>query len=81
VTPDKDPFKAMLKKTDALVALDNAGIHRSGRWLVRGVSFSVDKGEIVTLIGPNGSGKSTSAKMALGILKPDEGEVQPPRRT
>jgi zinc transport system ATP-binding protein len=42
---------------------------------VRGVSFSVDKGEIVTLIGPNGSGKSTSAKMALGILKPDEGEV------
>jgi zinc transport system ATP-binding protein len=65
----------MLKKPDALATLDNAGIHRSGRWLVRGVSFSVDKGEIVTLIGPNGSGKSTSAKMALGILKPDEGEV------
>jgi zinc transport system ATP-binding protein len=65
----------MLKKPDALVTLDDAGIHRSGRWLVRGVSFSVDKGEIVTLIGPNGSGKSTSAKMALGILKPDEGEV------
>lgn len=65
----------MLKKPDSLATLDNAGIHRSGRWLVRGVSFSVDKGEIVTLIGPNGSGKSTSAKMALGILKPDEGEV------
>lgn len=65
----------MLKKPDALATLDNAGIYRSGRWLVRGVSFSVDKGEIVTLIGPNGSGKSTSAKMALGILKPDEGEV------
>lgn len=65
----------MLKKPDALATLDNAGIHRSGLWLVRGVSFSVDKGEIVTLIGPNGSGKSTSAKMALGILKPDEGEV------
>jgi zinc transport system ATP-binding protein len=39
-----------------------------------------EQGEIVTLIGPNGSGKSTTAKMALGILKPDEGEVQPPRR-
>lgn len=65
----------MLKKPDALVTLGNAGIYRSDRWLVRGVSFAVDKGEIVTLIGPNGSGKSTSAKMALGILKPDEGEV------
>lgn len=65
----------MLKKSEALVTLDNAGIHRSGLWLVRGVGFSVDKGEIVTLIGPNGSGKSTTAKMALGILNPDEGEV------
>ena len=33
----------------------------------------MNKGQIVTLIGPNGSGKSTTAKMALGILKPDEG--------
>ena len=31
--------------------------------------------EIVTLIGPNGSGKSTTAKMALGVLKADEGKV------
>jgi zinc transport system ATP-binding protein len=36
----------------------------------------VGRGEIVTLIGPNGSGKSTSAKMATGVLKPDEGHVQ-----
>ena len=65
----------MLTKQEALVTLDNAGIHRAGRWLVRAVSMSVDVGEIVTLIGPNGSGKSTTAKMALGILKPDEGRV------
>ncbi len=58
-----------------LVELENAGIFRDGKWLVRGVSFSVKKGEIVTLVGPNGSGKSTSAKLALGILKPDEGTV------
>ena len=30
-------------------------------------------GEIVTIIGPNGSGKTTTAKIALGIMKPDEG--------
>lgn len=65
----------MLKETDTLASLENAGIHRSGRWLVRGVSFSIKAGEIVTLIGPNGSGKSTTAKMALGILKPEEGHV------
>jgi len=66
----------MLKKPEALVTLDNAGVHRAGRWLVRGVEFSIDAGEIVTLIGPNGSGKSTTAKMALGILKPDEGTIR-----
>ena len=56
-----------------LVQLQGAGIQRGGAWLVRGVDLIVSPGEIVTLIGPNGSGKSTSAKMALGILKPSEG--------
>lgn len=65
----------MLNRMTPLVALDNAGIFRAGRWLVRGVSMAVQAGEIVTLIGPNGSGKSTTAKMALGILKPDEGSA------
>ena len=65
----------MLKKAEPLLTLENAGIERSGRWLVRGVSFAMAAGEIVTLIGPNGSGKSTTARMALGILKPDEGMV------
>ena len=63
----------MLKRPDPLVTLEGAGVVRNGRWLVRGVSCTVDPGEIVTLIGPNGSGKSTTAKMALGILNPDEG--------
>jgi zinc transport system ATP-binding protein len=58
-----------------LVSLADVGIRRNGRWLVRGVDFSVSRGEIVTLIGPNGSGKSTSAKAAIGVLKPDEGTV------
>jgi zinc transport system ATP-binding protein len=66
----------MLMKTEPLVTLENAGVHRSDRWLVRGVGFSMHPGEIVTLIGPNGSGKSTTAKMALGVLKPDEGEIR-----
>lgn len=65
----------MLKKTDSLIALENAGVYRSGRWLVRGVNITVEPDEIVTLIGPNGSGKSTTAKMALGVVNPDEGRA------
>ena len=61
---------------ETLVTLKGAGVNRGGRWLVRGVDFTVGRGEIVTLIGPNGSGKSTSAKMAIGVLKPDEGQVE-----
>lgn len=61
--------------TRGMIELDNAGVRRNGRWLVRGVSFAVRRGEIVTLIGPNGSGKSTSARMALGLVRPDEGKV------
>ncbi len=73
----------MLKKNDPteparreiLVSLKGAGVHRGGRWLVRNVEFDIARGEIVTLIGPNGSGKSTTARTAIGVLKPDEGSV------
>ncbi|GAB4513562.1 MAG: metal ABC transporter ATP-binding protein [Roseibium sp.] len=58
---------------EGLVRLDRAGKRIGDTWLVRGVDLTVSSGEIVTLIGPNGSGKSTTAKMALGILKPSEG--------
>ena len=66
----------MDKTKDVLVSLSNAGVCVSDKWLVRGVSLDVRRGEIVTLIGPNGSGKSTTAKMALGVINPSEGSAQ-----
>ena len=64
-----------MEQNNSLVKLENAGVYKSLKWLVRGISFEVNKGQIVTLIGPNGSGKTTTAKMILNILNTDEGTV------
>lgn len=78
--PEKAHMPIQSSKTDmasnALVRMKSAGLFADGRWIVRGVDLEVGRGEIVTLIGPNGSGKSTSAKMALGVLKPSDGKVE-----
>ena len=66
----------MSSNNKTLVQLNNAGFRQNGKWLVEGVSLKVEKGKIVTLIGPNGSGKSTTAKIALGIYKNIEGNVE-----
>lgn len=43
---------------------------------VKGISFKVNKGEIVGLIGKNGSGKSTTLRAIAGIFSPDEGTIK-----
>ena len=54
-----------MKKNNPLVKLNNAGVYREEKWLVKGVSLEINKKEIVTLIGPNGSGKTTTGKIIL----------------
>ena len=66
----------MNNKNSLLVKLDHVGIYKSPKWIIRGVSLEIRSGQIVTLIGPNGSGKTTTAKIALDILKPDEGLIK-----
>ncbi len=45
------------------------------RMVVKGVSFSVGRGEIVGLLGANGAGKTTSFRMTIGLIPPDSGKV------
>jgi len=47
----------------------------SNRQVVNSVSLSVRSGEVVGLLGPNGAGKTTTFYMAIGLVRPDKGEV------
>ncbi len=57
--------------------LDVRGLAKSygTRKVVKDVSLSVDKGEVVGLLGPNGAGKTTSFYMIVGLLRSDGGEI------
>lgn len=46
------------------------------RRVVDGVSFEVDRGQVVGLLGPNGAGKTTSFYMVVGLVTPDDGDIR-----
>jgi ABC-2 type transport system ATP-binding protein len=62
-------MKKLLQVEDIRVAYDK-------REVVKGVSFSVQPGEIFGLLGPNGAGKTTTLGVIEGLLKPTAGTVQ-----
>lgn len=43
---------------------------------VKGVTFSIENGEIFGLLGPNGAGKTTTIKMIVGLLEPTHGDIR-----
>jgi len=59
----------------ALLEAENLVKAYRGRRVVNGVSFHVDRGEIVGLLGPNGAGKTTSFRITVGLTAPDAGHV------
>jgi branched-chain amino acid transport system ATP-binding protein len=59
----------------ALLALDDVNTYYGHIHALSGISMSVQKGEIVTLIGANGAGKTTTLKTISGLLHPKVGTV------
>jgi len=59
-----------------MLELENVHVNYGHIKALKGISLSVDQGEIVALIGSNGAGKTTTLLTISGILKPKEGEVR-----
>lgn len=49
--------------------------YESGKEILHGISFKVNKGEMVSIVGRNGAGKSTISKLICGFYKPTEGQI------
>jgi ABC-2 type transport system ATP-binding protein len=58
-----------------MIEVENLTKTYAGFRAVQGISFHVDKGEIVGFLGPNGAGKSTTMKVLAGYLPPTDGKI------
>ena len=58
-----------------LLTVENMNVYYGAIHAIKGISFEVDEGEIVTLIGANGAGKSTTLKTVSGLLRSKGGAI------
>ena len=61
--------------SDIILSVKDLQVNYGGIEAVKGISFDVPAGEIVTLIGANGAGKSTTLKSVVGLVKPKSGSI------
>ena len=59
-----------------MLKVNNLKVNFGGIEAVKGISFEVKEGDIVTLIGSNGAGKSTTLRTISGIVKPSDGNIE-----
>lgn len=58
-----------------MLRVKDLNIRYGGIHAVKGISFDVPQGEIVTMVGANGAGKSSTLRAVCGLVKPDRGSV------
>ena len=59
-----------------MIEVENLSKRYGPTLAVSGVSFSVQKGEVLGFLGPNGAGKTTTMRVITGFLPPTEGKVR-----
>ncbi len=59
----------------AMLEVNDINVYYGAIHAIKGISLTVDEGEIVTLIGANGAGKSTTLRTISGLLKPKTGAI------
>jgi phospholipid/cholesterol/gamma-HCH transport system ATP-binding protein len=69
------PASATAQRMNEAVVFDDVAIGFEDKQVLNGVSFQLPKGETKAVFGAAGSGKSTLLKLALGLLKPDRGQI------
>jgi energy-coupling factor transport system ATP-binding protein len=79
VTPTPPPLTPT--PGDPLLEIEGVGFAYNGQAVLTGAAFVLRAGEVVALTGPSGSGKSTVLRLAVGLLRPQRGEVRVERRT
>ena len=65
----------MSEQRQSLLRVDDIHVYYVSIHAIKGISFEVNEGEIVTLIGANGAGKSTTLNTVSGLLKPRSGMI------
>ena len=61
--------------SETILKIEDLQVNYGGIEAVKGISFDVQEGQIVTLIGSNGAGKSSTLRSIAGIVKAKSGEV------
>ena len=61
---------------EQILKVENINVYYGAIHAIKGVSFHVDEGEIVTLIGANGAGKSTTLQTISGLLRSRTGSIE-----
>jgi branched-chain amino acid transport system ATP-binding protein len=61
---------------DALLEVDDIEVRYGAIKALKGVSFTVNEGEVVALLGANGAGKTTTQRTVSGMLRPSQGQVR-----
>lgn len=60
----------------SLVRFENVSFgYEAGREILHGINLEIKRGDVIAVLGPNGAGKTTFVKHAIGLLKPQTGEV------